>query len=82
MRPVIKNEKLYYLAIPGKIEKVVLLILKDFNATPEQALIAFYKSPTYEKLNDPKTGFWKSNTRNLYEDFLLSTKRKNKLSNL
>lgn len=75
MRPRIKEEKLYYFAIPGLIEKIVVLILRDFNATPIEAINAFYASPTYTKLEKKETMYWKMSPQKLYEDFLESTHR-------
>lgn len=76
MRPKIKKKELYYLAIPGQIEKVVAYILKDFDTTPKEALEVFYASPTYKDLENPKTGFWKLSGKKLYEDFLKRTDKK------
>lgn len=75
MRPKIKNERFFYLAIPERVEKVVILILRNFDATPTEAISAFYASPTYRKLEEMKTGFWKKSPKFLYEDFLTSTGR-------
>ena len=74
-RPKIKDKKLFYLAIPGCVEKVVLLILKDFDTTPIEAITAFYASPTYRNLEKEETGFWRMPAKKLYKDFLTSTGR-------
>lgn len=75
MRPKIKDKKLFYLAIPNRVEKVVTLILKDFDAEPTEAITAFYASPTYQNLEKEETGFWRMPAKKLYEDFLFSTGR-------
>lgn len=61
--------------IPGLIESMVVLILRDFDATPIEAINAIYASPTYKKLEKENTGYWKKTPKQLYEDFLITTNR-------
>lgn len=75
MRPKIKDERFYYFSIPGLIEKIVSLIMQDFDATPIEAINAIYTSPTYKKIEDKDTGYWRKTPKQLYGDFLLSTGR-------
>ena len=75
MRPKITDEYRYYLAIPGLVEKVVILIRQDFDATRLEAMNAFYASPTYAELEKKESGLWKWKPRQLYQDFLQTTNR-------
>lgn len=75
MKTKITNEELFYFEIPGLVEKVVALIAKEFEMSPIEALDSFYDSSTYGKLEDKNTGLWKMKPKELFKDFLTSTKR-------
>lgn len=62
-------------AIPDLVSKVVYLILRDFDATPVEAMDALYASPTYEMLEKDATGYSQLTVEELYNDFLVSTER-------
>lgn len=67
--------KTFDIVIPGKVADVVGMILNDFNATPIEAINAFYVSPTYAKLETENTKYWHLGSTTLYQDFLESTGR-------
>lgn len=58
-----------YLHIPDMVSSIVAMILKDYNNTPFEALMAFYRSSTYSRLENWSTGFWKKTAEELYNDF-------------
>ena len=70
------NKQHLYLRLPEMVASVVALILKDFDNTPFEAAMIFYKSSTFSNLEKWETGFWKKSPNELYENFLSSRKQK------
>lgn len=67
--------KTFGIVIPGKVADIVAMIIEDFDATPIEAMNAFYASPTYAKLETENTKYWHLGSTTLYQDFLESTGR-------
>lgn len=68
------DKKFLYLRLPEIVTSIVERIVKEYDNTPVEATIAFYKSSTFSKLEDWKTGFWKKSTDELYSNFVSEIK--------
>ncbi len=70
-----KGERDVHHDLPDMISSIVAKILKDYDNTPYEALLAFYKSSTFSKLENWDTGFWKKTSQELYDKFCIELSR-------
>ena len=53
-----------------KQSRLVMMLAKEKNISPEQALDVFYSSSTAQKLSDPRTGLQLMSDGYVFEDLL------------
>ena len=54
------------LLLPGKVAAIALLIAEKRNISPKDALLAFYRSSTYRKLEQEDTKYWHYSPEQLF----------------
>lgn len=54
--------------LPGKIARVVALISQEKNCSEKEALLDFYASDVYKKLENESTKCWRLSPEQLFED--------------
>lgn len=59
-----------YLFIPGKVAGVAALLAKNRGLAPEDALMAFYGTKTYARLEHEATKCWHYSPEQLYQTML------------
>ena len=56
-----------HLFIPGKVAGAALLLARDRGLSPEEALVAFYGTKTYGRLEREETKYWHYSPAQLYQ---------------
>jgi hypothetical protein len=64
----ITNNNLYLL-LPGKIARVVEIYSRGKNIPPLDAMLSFYRSATYKKLEKEETKYWRLGPVALYQEY-------------
>lgn len=64
------TERNLYLLLPGKVMAVARIYAKYNNVSLQEAMVYFYKSETYRKLEQPETFLWHYGAVALYEELM------------
>lgn len=56
--------------LPGKIARTIMLISEEEKSSVKNALLKFYKSSVYKKLEIEQTKRWWQSSLQLFEDFV------------
>lgn len=66
------NQNNLYLLLPGKILSVAKIYSQRHGGTVKEAMLKFYQSNTYKKLEDENTKLWHYGPVALYQEFIIN----------
>lgn len=64
------TQKNLHLFLPGKVAGAAVLLAKEKGLSPEDALLAFYGTRTYSRLEREETKYWHYSPSQLYQTML------------